>query len=300
MFFGLTNSPATFQMMMNTIFRKQVAQGWLSIYMDDIAIHTRCRPGEMEEEHRKRHRAYIHLVLEILEQHNLYLKPEKCAFEQKEIDYLGVIVGEGTLRMDPKKIQGIADWSPPTTVTEVRQFLGFTGYYCYFVPNYSKITRLLLDLTKKAFNWHWGPKQMRAFETLKTLMCRKPILAQPNFDKHFYLQMDASAYGVGAILSQAARPNPSTDNPDTDLPHKNSKPKLHPIAYYSATFTPTERNYDIYERELLAVMKSLTHWQHYLGWTKFPFIILTDHMNLQYWKAPKNLNRHTARWHVDL
>jgi reverse transcriptase-like protein len=141
---------------------------------------------------------------------------------------------------------------------------------------------------------------MRAFETLKTLMCRKPILAQPNFDKCFYLQTDVSAYGVGAILSQAARPNPSTNNPDIDLPHKNSKLKLHPIAYYSATFTPMERNYDIYERELLAIMKSLTHWWHYLGWTKFPFIILTDHANLQYWKAPKNLNRCTAQWHADL
>jgi reverse transcriptase-like protein len=200
MFFSLTNSPTTFQMMMNTIFQKQVAQGWLSIYMDDIAIHTRHQPGEMEEEHRKRHRAYIHLVLEILEQHDLYLKPKKCAFEQKEINYLGVIVGEGTLRMDPKKIQGIADWSPPTMVTEVRQFLGFMGYYHYFVPNYSKIARPLLDLTKKIFNWHWGPEQMRAFKTLKTLMCHKPVLAQLNFNKHFYLQMGTSAYGMGAIL----------------------------------------------------------------------------------------------------
>jgi reverse transcriptase-like protein len=154
MFFGLTNSPATFQMMMNTIFQKQVAQGWLSVYMDDIAIHTWCQPGEMEEEHCKRHRMYIHLILEILEQHDLYLKPEKCTFEQKEINYLGVIVGEGTLRMDPKKIQGIVDWSPPTMVTEVRQFLGFTGYYRYFVPNYSKIARPLLNLTKKATSWH--------------------------------------------------------------------------------------------------------------------------------------------------
>jgi reverse transcriptase-like protein len=185
--------------------------------------------------------------LDILEQHNLYLKPEKCAFEQKEINYLGVIMGEGTLRMDPKKIQGIADWSPPTTVTEVRQFLEFMGYYHYFVPNYSKITRPLLDLTKKATSWHWGPKQMKAFETLKTLMCHKPVLAQPNFDKCFYLQIDTSMFSVGTILLQAAGPIPSTDNADNDLLHKNSKPKLHPIAYYSATFTPTERNYDIYE-----------------------------------------------------
>ncbi len=126
-------------------------------------------------------------------------------------------------------------------------------------------------------------------------MCRKPVLLQPDFTKCFYLQTDASAYGVGAILSQAAG-NGDCDSP----PAKNSKPKLHPLAYYSTTFLPAERNYDIYERELLAVMKALAHWCHYLGWTKHPFIILTDHANLQYWKAPKNLNRRTAQWHTDL
>jgi hypothetical protein len=118
------------------------------------------------------------------------------------------------------------------------------------------------------------------------------VLTQPDFEKKFYLQTDASAYGVGAVLSQQGR-NPL-------YAHKNSKPKNHPIAYYSATFTPTERNYDIYKRELLAIMKSLAHWKPYLGWTKEPFTILTDHANLQYWKAPQNLNRRTARWHTDL
>jgi reverse transcriptase-like protein len=132
---------------------------------------------------------------------------------------------------------------------------------------------------------------MKAFETLKTLMCCRPVLVQPNFNKCFYLQTNASTYGMGAILLQVARPDPDNEH---NLPPKNSKPKLHPVAYYSATFTPTERNYDIYERELLAVMKSLTHWQHYLGWTKLPFIILTNHANLQYWKASKNLNCRTA------
>jgi hypothetical protein len=81
----------------------------------------------------------------------------------------------------------VADWSPPTTVTEVQQFLGFMEYYCYFIPNYSKIARPLLDLTKKAFSWHWGTEQMKAFETLKTLMCCRPVLIQLNFNKHFYL-----------------------------------------------------------------------------------------------------------------
>jgi hypothetical protein len=123
-------------------------------------------------------------------------------------------------------------------------------------------------------------------------MCCSPVLTQPDFEKKFYLQTDALAYSVGAILSQRGRNPPYA--------HKHLKPKNHPIAYYSATFTPTERNYDIYERELLAIMKSLAHWRPYLGWTKEPFTILTDHANLQYWKAPQNLNRRTARWHADL
>jgi len=141
--------------------------------------------------------------------------------------------------------------------------------------------------------WHWEERQQRAFEELKTCMCSAPVLTQPDFNKKFYLQVDASGFGVGTILSQES---------DTTTPSltKQTKPTLHPIAYYSATFTPTERNYDIYERELLAIMKSLTQWQPYLGWTKETFTILTDHANLQYWKAPKNLNRQTARWHTDL
>jgi RNase H-like domain found in reverse transcriptase/Integrase zinc binding domain len=121
-------------------------------------------------------------------------------------------------------------------------------------------------------------------------MCSAPVLLQPDFNKKFYLQTDASAYGVGTVLLQEGGTGPI--NP--------AKPRLHPVAYYSATFTPTERNYDIYERELLAIMKALAHWRQYLGWTKEPFTIMTDHANLQYWKSPKNLNRQTARWHADL
>ncbi len=229
-------------------------------------------------------------MLNKLEQNDLYLKPEKCDFEQPQIDYLGVIVGNGKLQMDPKKLKGVADWPKPTTPTEIRKFLGFTGYYRYFIQGYSKIARPLLNLMKKAIVWNWGKSQQRAFEELKTRMCSRPVLTQPDFDKQFFLQTDASAYGVGAILSQEGDHHATA----------SQKPKLHPIAYYSATFTPTERNYDIYEQELLAIMKSLTHWWHYLGWTKHPFIILMDHANLLYYKTPKKLNRRTARWHADL
>jgi len=202
MFFGLTNSPATFQMMMNHIFHIQVAQGWLSVYMDDIAIHTKPKKGEMDEEHQKHHETLTHLVLDILEQNNLYLKPEKCNFLQKEITYLGVIVGNNKIKMDPSKLKGVVDWTLSKTPTDIQKFLGFTGYYRYFVPNYSKITRPLLDLTKKATPWLWEAKHMRAFEKLKTRMCAALVLSQPNFEKKFFLQVDASGFGVGTVLLQ--------------------------------------------------------------------------------------------------
>ena len=122
-------------------------------------------------------------------------------------------------------------------------------------------------------------------------MCLKLVLCQPNFKKKFFLETDAFTYGVGAILSQEGESDPQ----------KPSSPrKLHPIVYYSATFTPTERNYDIYDRELLAVHKALSHWRPYLIWTLEPFTIHTDHANLLYWKSPRKLNRRMARWHADL
>jgi hypothetical protein len=151
------------------------------------------------------------------------------------------------------------------------------------MKDYSRIAHPLIELTKKGAEFLWTQRHKDAFNTLIEKMATRPILLQPNFDKQFVLQTDASALGIGAVLLQAG---------DT--------PKLQLVEFFSATFTPTERNYDIYERELLAIMKSLAHWRPYLGWTKEPFLIQTDHTNLQYWKSPQNLNRRTARWHADL
>ncbi len=148
------------------------------------------------------------------------------------------------------------DWPIPKTPTEICKFLGFTGYYWYFVQGYSKIAHPLLDLTKKAVVWEWGKQQHRAFKELKTHMCSHPVLTQPDFEKPFFLQTDASAYGMGTILSQEGEHHTVT----------SQKPKLHLIIYYSTTFTPTEWNYNIYKWELLAIMKALTHWQHSIAW----------------------------------
>jgi hypothetical protein len=122
-------------------------------------------------------------------------------------------------------------------------------------------------------------------------MINKPVLRQLDFTKPFFLLTDASAYGVGAILSQEGG---STQT------NSNWKFKLHPVVYYSATFIETECNYDIYKWELLAIMKAITHWRPYLIWTKEPFTILTDHANLLHWKSPQKLNCRTVRWHGEL
>ena len=117
--------------------------------MNEITIHTTKHPHKTEKQHTAHHREYVHQMLDKLEEHNLYLKPEKCQFKKDEIEYFGVIIEKGHLQMSPKKLQGIADWSPPRSLTKVCSFLGFTGYYRYFVPNYSKIAQPLLDLIKK-------------------------------------------------------------------------------------------------------------------------------------------------------
>jgi hypothetical protein len=249
--------------------------------MDDMLIHT--------DDNVTSHRKAVHRVLDKLQKHDLFLKPEKCLFEQKHMEFLGIILESGTIQMDPAKIQGVADWPRPKSVRDVRAFLGFTGFYRYFVPNYSIIARPLIDLTKKATPFHWETRQETAFLTLKSHISSKPVLRQPDYTQPFFLATDASAYSVGAVLSQ-----------EGDFNARTKKFIQQPIAYYSATFTPTERNYDIYERELLAVIKALEHWRPHLAATEEPVTVLTDHANLTFWKNPRKVNRRVARWFATL
>ncbi len=135
--------------------------------MDNIAIHTGVRPGESEEEHLMWHRKLVQHVLERLRASDLHLNPEKCVFEQKHLNFLGVRVRGGSVQMEQSKVNHIQNWIWPRNVWEVHKFLGFTGYYCYFIQGYSQIARPLLDLTKQATTWHWDDKQQEAFEELR-------------------------------------------------------------------------------------------------------------------------------------
>jgi Reverse transcriptase (RNA-dependent DNA polymerase) len=139
MFFGFTNSPATFQTMMNSIFTKDIAEKWLMVYMNNMAIHTQRCTEETEDQHVQWHQTYVKRVLDKLLRHNLFLKPEKCSFEQPSIEFLGVCITQGEVQMDDTKVEKVCNWRTPTNITEVWKFLGFTGYYCYFIKDYSKI-----------------------------------------------------------------------------------------------------------------------------------------------------------------
>jgi hypothetical protein len=139
MFFRLTNSPATFPMMMNTIFSCGVQEGWFSIFMDNSIIYTKQWPGETEEQHQQWHRELVHQIFDILEKNDLYVKLEKYVFEQEEMEYLGVIIGKGKTQMDPKKLMVVANYAVPQNTMDVCAFLGFTGYYQYFIQGYSQV-----------------------------------------------------------------------------------------------------------------------------------------------------------------
>lgn len=156
MFFGLCNSPATFQNMMNELFRDYLDEGWVVIYMDDILIFS-----DNLDEHKLRTKR----ILERLKKNDLYLKPEKCSFEVPQIDYLGMVISKNKIAMDPAKLSGIRDWPTPLTVKEVRSFLGFGNFYRKFISHYSEIARPLNDLTKKNLVWKWSEECQKGFDT---------------------------------------------------------------------------------------------------------------------------------------
>jgi hypothetical protein len=228
MFFGLSNSPATFQMMMDDLFSEEIATDNVVIYMVDILVAT---TGDLTQ-----HQKEVAHDLQKLQSNDLYLRPEKCTFHKREVDYLGVIVGNGEVKMDPVKVQGIAEWPTPQTPTQLCSFLGFGNYYKDFIANYLLITRPLHDMTKCTQKWQWGPDQERAFQTLKELFTSYPVLRNPDHTECFIVDTNASAHAVGATISQ------------------DFSDGRHPIAFFSKSLSPPERNYDIYDRELLSII----------------------------------------------
>uniref|UniRef100_A0A0W0GCX0 Putative reverse transcriptase-rnase h-integrase n=1 Tax=Moniliophthora roreri TaxID=221103 RepID=A0A0W0GCX0_MONRR len=270
MFFGLMNSPATFQAFMDDILSDFMAEGWCLVYMDDILIYS-----TNEEEHRKRSQR----LLQRLKEQDLYLKPHKCEFNVTEVIFLGLVIRPGTIGMDPVKLAGIQDWPAPTTVTGVRSFTGFANFYRKFIGRYAEIARPLYDLTKKGVPFVWSDACQDAFETLKQKFSQQPLLQIPDSTKPFIIESDASKWASGAVLRQ-----------------KGTDGEWHPCGYISHAFDATERNYEIYDRELFAIVRALQTWRHYVMGNGFPVTVLSDHKNLTYFRTAQKLNRRQARW----
>jgi hypothetical protein len=265
-FFGFCNGPPTFQTFMNSIFADMITERWLKIYIDDLGIHTK---GDLALHHERTRR-----VLLRLREHRLALKLSKSIFDAPRMDFLGMIIGQGKIEMDPSKLTAIREWKPPTSVKGIQSFLGFANFYRKFIPNFSNTVAPLNLLTRKDQPWLWMSLQQRAFESLKTTFSSAPVLSIPDTTRPFSIMTDASLLAAGAILLQ-----------------EDSNTDLHPCTYFSKTFIAAERNYDIYDRELLAVILALTEWKQYLQGTTHPVTIITDHKNLSYIKDPRKLSQ---------
>jgi len=275
MFFGMTNSPATFQTMMNDVFRTVIAEGIVVVYLDDILIFTKT-----EEEHERA----VRRVLEILAEHKLFLGPEKCEFHRKQIEYLGLVISENTVAMDPVKVAGVREWPTPESRTDMQAFVGFVNFYRRFIQDFSTIAQPFFDLTRSNHAWNWGTKEQEAFERLKMAVTTAPILASPQDSEPFRIEANSSDFVSGAVLSQK-------------LPGEE---KWHPVAFYSKSLSPVERNYEIHDKEMLAIIHALEEWRHFLEGAWHPVEIWTDHKNLKYFMTAKKLNRRQARWSLYL
>ena len=281
MFFGLTNSPATFQSMMNALYREtiqkhEVRGTTIQIYMDDIAIATKSPSLSL-------HTDAVSDVLRVAQENSLFFKLSKSIFHASEIDYLGVILGKKGTKMYLAKVAGVRSWPTPTCIKDVRSFHSFCNFYRTFIAGFSKITLPLNALTNKGVPFSWTPAAQKAFDTLKERVTQEPVPVHPVLTNPFELEVDASGYALDAILMQYSE--------DT---------KRHPVGFYSSTLTPAERNHDIYNLELLAIVKALRHWRPLLAGSPHKIKVFSDHMNLQYWRNPQKISRRVAREVLEL
>jgi len=231
MFFGMTNLPATFQAMMNEILRDLINEGKVVAFMDDVLVGTETEKG---------HDEIIEEILKRLEENDLYVKPEKCMWKARKIGFLGVVIGPNGIEIEEGKVEGVLGWPVPKTVKDIRKFLGLTNYYRRFIKDFAQVARPMNVLTRKDEKWRWGDEQQKAFDELKKVFTSKPVLAAPDLDKEFRVEADASNYATGGVLSM-----------------KCSDEKWRPVTFISKSLSNTEQNYEIHDKEMLAVVRCL-------------------------------------------
>ncbi|KAL0186270.1 hypothetical protein M9458_017940, partial [Cirrhinus mrigala] len=264
-------SPSCFQAFVNEVFRDMLNR-WVIVYIDDILIYSNSYSEHVQ---------HVRAVLRRLITHQLYAKEEKCAFHQDKVSFLGYIISSEGVAMDERKVEAVLNWPRPSTLRELQRFLGFANFYRRFIRNFSTAAAPLTAMVKKGTSrLTWSQAALQAYDDLRQRFSSAPILHHPDPEKPFVVEVDASSTGVGAVLSQ----------------RQGEPPKLFPCAYYSHKLTPAECNYDVGNRELLAIKLALEEWRHWLEGAKHPFTVLTDHRNLEYLRSAKTLNHRQARW----
>jgi hypothetical protein len=262
MSFGLTNALTHFMYLMNSVFMPELDK-FVVVFIDDILIYSE----NMED-----HAEHLRIVWTRLREHQLYAKLSKCEFWLREVQFLGHVLSENGISVDPSKVQEVMDWKAPTTVKEVWSFLGLAGYYRRFIPNFSKIVKPMTRLLQKNEKFVWTPECEAAFRTLRELLTTAPVLAQLDITKPFDVYCDASGIGLGCVLMQEGRV----------------------IAYASRQLRKHEVNYPTHDLELAAVVHALKLWQHYLLGNLCH--IYTDHKSLKYIFTQSELNMRQRRW----
>jgi len=270
--FGLQGAPATFQRLMDKVVRGM--EQFTAAYLDDLIIYS-----ESWEDHLN----HISQVLQRLREAGLTVKAKKCQLGMRECIYLGHVVGNGTVKPEPGKIEAVQRFPVPQTKKQVRAFLGLAGYYRRFIPNFSSIAVPLTNLTKKSNSSKisWSQQCTLAFEKLKDALCSVPVLRSPNFELPFILQTDASDCGIGGVLSQCDENN-----------------EEHPVAYFSRKLLPREQRYSTVEKECLAIRLSVEAFKVYLLGKHFK--IQTDHRALVWLDQLKDKNARLTRWSLAL
>ena len=259
--FGLTNAPAIFLDLMNRLC-KPFLDKFVIVFIDDIRIYSQSQQD---------HEQHLKQILELLAREKLYAKFSKCEFWLREVQFLGHVVNDRVIQVDPSKVQAVKQWETPKTPIEIRQFLGLAGYYRRFIKNFSKIALPLTILTQKDKQFIWSSQQEEAFQLLKQKLCNAPILTLPEGTDDFVVYCDASHPGLGCVLMQRNKV----------------------IAYASRQLKVHEKIYTTHDLELGAVVFALKIWRHYLYGTKCT--IYTDHESLQHILDQKMLNMRQRR-----
>jgi len=270
MFFGLMNSLATFQAMMNELLRDLINTGKVAVFIDDVIVGTESEEG---------HDELVVEVIKRLEENDLYVKPEKCKWKVKEVEFLGVVIGPEGIKMEKEKVKEVLEWPTPKCIKDIQKFLGLANYYHWFIEGFAAVARPLHDLVKKDKKWEWMEKEEKAFKELKERFTKEPVLAAPDIDKKMRMEVDALDYATGGVLSMECEDG-----------------LWRPVAFLSKSLNEMERNYEIHDKEMLAIIRGLEAWRHLLEEAQYKFEIWTDHKNLEYFMKVQKLNRRQARW----